>query len=417
MLLGPGGRSPNLEDRRGSRMAPIGIGGGLIMLILGLIFGPGIFSDNGTTTQSSYGDVSADSAREEPQVQFVSQVLDDIQDTWAGAFERAGGHYRPAKLVLFRDGTVSECGPAQSAMGPFYCPIDEKVYLDLGFFDQLERRFSAPGDFARAYVIAHELGHHTQHLQGIDARVREAQRKNPDVANQLSVRLEKVALEDVLAELGRVSGAEIQGAPREPRDITAQFDDVPLPEALHRLLGDQNFMLTYGEGNRLRRIELFGGPQEPGETSSTSPAAGSAGGPSPAAGSTMPQNLAVAISVLEQHPPVAVTGRLAAALGGNTATFHQLFDAAMHQQDAGLRTEALRASLSAFDAEPDLRSRVLTVVAGVDDVALGQALRGIAGARAEEIANQAATQAQTAELRSKALSVLQRLRTIGSPGG
>src|SRR5439155_24617815 len=103
--------------------------------------------------------------------------------------------------------------------------------------------------------------------------------------------------------------------------------------------------------------------------------------------------------------------------GGNTATFHQLFDAAMHQQDAGLRTEALRASLNAFEAEPDLRSRVLTVVAGVDDVALGQALRGIAGARAEEIANQAATQAQTAELRSKALSVLQRLRTIGSPGG
>src|SRR5216110_2105720 len=137
-------------------------------------------------------------------------------------------------------------------------------------------------------------------------------------SDQLSVRLEKVALEDVLAELGRVSGAEIQGAPREPRDITAQFDDVPLPEALHRLLGDQNFMLTYGEGNRLRRIELFGGPQEPGETSSTSPAAGS----------TMPQNLAVVISVLEQHPPVPVTGRLAAALGGNTATFHQLFDAA-----------------------------------------------------------------------------------------
>jgi len=236
-------------------------------------------------------------------------------------------------------------------------------------------------------------------------------------SDQLSVRLEKVALEDVLAELGRVSGAEIQGAPREPRDITAQFDDVPLPEALHRLLGDQNFMLTYGEGNRLRRIELFGGPQEPGETSSTSPAAGSAGSPSPAAGSTMPQNLAVAISVLEQHPPVAVTGRLAAALGGNTATFHQLLDAAMHQQDAGLRTEALRASLNAFEAEPDLRSRVLTVVAGVDDVALGQALRGIAGARAEEIANQAATQAQTGELRSKALSVLQRLRTIGSPGG
>src|SRR2546426_10731795 len=123
--------------------------------------------------------------------------------------------------------------------------------------------------------------------------------------DQLSVRLEKVPLEDVLAELGRVSGAEIHGAPREPRDITAQFDDVPLPEALFRLFGDQNFMLTYGEGDRLRTIELFGGPQEPRDATSTSPATGSVGSPSPAAGSTLPQNLAVAISVLERHPPGA----------------------------------------------------------------------------------------------------------------
>src|SRR5437870_7348893 len=144
-------------------------------------------------------------------------------------------------------------------------------------------------------------------------------------SDQLSVRLESVPLEDVLAELGRVSGASIRGAPREPRDITAKFDDVPLPEALHRLLGDQNFMLRYGEGDRLRTIELFGGPQEPRDATSTSPATGSVGSPSPAAGSTMPQNLAVAISLLERHPPVAVTGRLAAKLGGNTATFHQIF--------------------------------------------------------------------------------------------
>ena len=192
MRLDQGGRSPNLEDRRGSRMAPLGIGGAVVMLILSLIFGPDILSDpNSTTAESSSGEVSpTDSAREEPQVQFVSQVLDDVQDTWARAFAGAGARYRPAKLVLFRDGTMSGCGAAQSAMGPFYCPIDEKVYLDLGFFDDLERRFHAPGDFARAYVIAHELGHHTQHLQGIDSRVRDAQRANPDVANPLSVRLE-----------------------------------------------------------------------------------------------------------------------------------------------------------------------------------------------------------------------------------
>jgi hypothetical protein len=225
-------------------------------------------------------------------------------------------------------------------------------------------------------------------------------------SDRLSVRLEKVPLEDVLAELGRVSGAEIRGAPREPRDLTAKFDDVPLPEALHRLLGDQNFMLKYGEADRLRTIELFGGPQEPRNASSTSPAAGPVGGASPAAGSTMPQNLAIAIS-----------GRLAEALGGNTATFRQLFDATMQQQDAELRNEALQASLAAFEAEPDLRSSVLRVLGGVDDAALGQALRGFAGTSAEEIANQVATQAQAGELRSRALNVLQRLRTIGSPGG
>lgn len=123
-------------------------------------------------------------------VQFVSFVLDDVQRTWESAFERAGSGYRPAKLALFRDGTVSGCGVGQSAMGPFYCPIDEKVYLDLSFFADLDRRFGAPGDFAQAYVIAHELGHHVQHLLGVDERVRDAQRTNPGAANQLSVRLE-----------------------------------------------------------------------------------------------------------------------------------------------------------------------------------------------------------------------------------
>jgi hypothetical protein len=188
----PGGRSPNLEDRRGRGMGTLGVGGGLILLILSLIFGPDIISDSQDgALGESYGEVSpADSAREEPMVQFVSFVLDDVQQTWEGAFERAGGSYRPSKLTLFRDGTVSGCGAAQSAMGPFYCPIDEKVYLDLAFFDALDSRFGAPGDFAQAYVIAHELGHHVQHLLGVDERVRDAQRADPEIANQLLVRLE-----------------------------------------------------------------------------------------------------------------------------------------------------------------------------------------------------------------------------------
>jgi predicted metalloprotease len=207
----PGGRSSNLEDRRGSRGigGPVGIGGGLITLILALIFGPGVISDGTEEQQTgeSYGEVAiADSAREEPMVQFVSFVLDDVQKTWAGAFSGAGSDYRPANLVLFRDGTRSGCGIGQAAMGPFYCPLDEKVYLDLSFFEELDRRFGAPGDFAQAYVIAHELGHHVQHVLGMDARIRDFQRSNPDIANQLSVRMELQA--DCYAGVWAHSAAE-----------------------------------------------------------------------------------------------------------------------------------------------------------------------------------------------------------------
>ena len=176
-------------------MGPLGAGGGLVMLILALIFGPQVLDQGGggPADMISGGDVALspeDSAREEPMVQFVSFVLDDAQQTWANAFRGAGSDYRPATLVLFRQGTQTGCGTGQSAMGPFYCPLDEKVYIDLGFFDELDRRFGAPGDFAQAYVLAHEIGHHVQHLQGIDTRVRQLQQRYPDDANQLSVRME-----------------------------------------------------------------------------------------------------------------------------------------------------------------------------------------------------------------------------------
>jgi uncharacterized protein len=117
-------------------------------------------------------------------------VLDDAQKTWAQILTAQGVQYRHAKLDLFRDSIDSACGMAQSATGPFYCPEDEKVYIDLGFYDELKQRFGAPGDFAEAYVLAHELGHHVQKLLGIEARVRAAQQQNPGSANQLSVRLE-----------------------------------------------------------------------------------------------------------------------------------------------------------------------------------------------------------------------------------
>jgi len=129
-------------------------------------------------------------AAEEPMVRFMSATLDDAQGTWRSLLARQGAAYTDAKLVLFRGGVSSGCGNASSAMGPFYCPADQKVYLDLGFFDELQRKYGAPGDFAQAYVLAHEIGHHVQHELGTDEAVRRAQESRPDSRNALSVALE-----------------------------------------------------------------------------------------------------------------------------------------------------------------------------------------------------------------------------------
>jgi predicted metalloprotease len=192
-----GGPSENLEDRRGETGmrvgAPqIGIGGLLLLLALSYYFGQDLLSPflqqaPPAPMERAPGAPPADtSPEEEERVAFVSFVLDDLQDTW----HRVLPGYRDAKLVLFRGAIQSGCGFAESAMGPFYCPLDQKVYIDLDFYDELRRRFGAPGDFAQAYVIAHEVGHHVQRLQGIDQQVREAQRRQPGAANELSVRLE-----------------------------------------------------------------------------------------------------------------------------------------------------------------------------------------------------------------------------------
>jgi uncharacterized protein len=201
----PGGTSRNIEDRRASGGGggfPVGPGmglGGLVILVLSLLFGGNVFDggDGGpeptppgqTTTQS--GDVAVDETPAEKElVQFVSFVLDDAQRVWVEKAPALGTNYREAKLVLFRNVVRSGCGVAQSAMGPFYCPLDEKVYIDLGFYDELRRRFGAPGDFAQAYVLAHEIGHHLQKVTGTAGRVREMQERRPDLQNELSVRLE-----------------------------------------------------------------------------------------------------------------------------------------------------------------------------------------------------------------------------------
>jgi len=196
----PRGRSRNLEDRRaagpGRRAgASLGIGGVLLLLVLSVLFDQDFFSLLGQTgavlpAGGPPAAAPADLEAEEESVQFVSFVLDDAQQTWRRHFGEMGRPYRDAQLVLFRDAVRSGCGNADSAMGPFYCPADGKVYIDLGFYDELKRRFRAPGDFAQAYVLAHEIGHHVQSQLGIESEVRRAQQSRPGAANRLSVRME-----------------------------------------------------------------------------------------------------------------------------------------------------------------------------------------------------------------------------------
>jgi predicted metalloprotease len=175
----------------------LGLGGLVLLFILSLIFKQNFFALLGGGGAPSIGSTvsgppnTAKDEAEKPLVQFVSFVLDDTQKTWEQLLpEQAGVPYRHAKLVLFRDYTQSGCGGAESATGPFYCPGDEKVYIDLGFYDELKQRFGAPGEFAQAYVLAHEIGHHVQKLTGVERQVRQLQQSSPQSGNRLSVMME-----------------------------------------------------------------------------------------------------------------------------------------------------------------------------------------------------------------------------------
>jgi predicted metalloprotease len=193
------GDRDNIEDLRGrSGMGvraglPIGLGGLLILLVLGWLTGTDFLSllgggEGGLPPSASVPSGSAVSSPEEERlVDFVDAVMRDAQGTWQ---QLLGDRYEQTRVRLFRDAIESACGMGESASGPFYCPGDHFVYLDLGFFDELRQRFGAPGDFAQAYVVAHELGHHVQMLLGIDRQVRAAQRNRPSEANAFSVALE-----------------------------------------------------------------------------------------------------------------------------------------------------------------------------------------------------------------------------------
>jgi predicted metalloprotease len=198
----------NVIDQRGAgrRVAlPVGGAGGVLLLVLALLFGGRLFGGGGGgfdiddvlgQLPSAPGAAPGESLSDAPDsqrelVDFVSFVFTDVQGVWDRQFRQAGGRaYRPARMVLFDDRVNTGCGAASSAVGPFYCGADQTVYLDLGFFRELAQRFRAPGDFAQAYVIAHEVGHHDQNLSGIMGQVGQLSQANPDQANELSVRLE-----------------------------------------------------------------------------------------------------------------------------------------------------------------------------------------------------------------------------------
>ncbi len=204
-----GGPNDDVEDRRGQRASGggrgglplvggrLGIGGIVLVLIVSAVFGVnpltllgGAGGAGGPAPSAVPAGPVRETAAERELVGQQSWVIRHAQDFWTRTFEASRQPYQRAKLVLFRDAVDSGCGFAESAMGPFYCPRDQKVYIDLGFYDELARRFGAPGDFAQAYVLAHEVGHHVQNLLGTERELRRAQQANPSQANALSVRME-----------------------------------------------------------------------------------------------------------------------------------------------------------------------------------------------------------------------------------
>jgi uncharacterized protein len=214
-----GDESSNIEDRRGEGggfggggfggggMGGLPIGGGLFkggfgliaVVVIGMILGVNPLSllggvDGGTSQvapQSQTRTASRPSASADPETQFVARVLKSTEDVWGDLFQQMGRQYRQPRLVLYRDATQTACGAGQSAMGPFYCPPDQRVYIDLSFFDELASRFRAPGQFPQAYVIAHEVGHHVQNLLGITGKVEQMrQSMSKRDANAMSVRVE-----------------------------------------------------------------------------------------------------------------------------------------------------------------------------------------------------------------------------------
>jgi predicted metalloprotease len=274
----PGGDSSDIEDRRGSSGGGFGIGGGglgiggvILLLIISAITGRNFFAGGGPSasvpdSDQPSGPVTQSFPGEERDVQLVTFALNDAQQTWTKIFAEHGREYRHAKLVLYRDLTYSGCGTAQQATGPFYCPKDEKVYIDLGFWRELKQIGGDTGDFAQAYVIAHELGHHVQKLLGIEDRMQGLSQASPDERNPLSVDL----------ELQADCFAGVWGHSTQQRNIVHE-DDISGAMKAAAAVGDDHLQRMSGRavspenwthGSSAQRTEWFRRGLEGGEVSS-----------------------------------------------------------------------------------------------------------------------------------------------------
>ena len=193
-----GRRSDNIEDRRGMRVSGRGLAGGgigaIVLALVAMYFGVDpavVLNQTGNLTPAQQEQQATFSPEEERLKEFMSVVLADTEDVWGTLFQASGQRYQRPKLVLFSGAVESACGFAEAAMGPFYCPADQKLYLDMSFFNELAQRHDAPGDFAQAYVVAHEVGHHVQTLLGVSEQVHAArQRAGETEGNALQVKME-----------------------------------------------------------------------------------------------------------------------------------------------------------------------------------------------------------------------------------
>ena len=271
--------SENIEDRRGMSRGGMAIGGGLgsiVVLIIALLLGadPRQLLEQAPVDQGPGTETSRPTNPEEEELKsFTRVVLASTEDVWTDIFRQAGGNYRKPTLVLFTDQVSSACGQAGSAVGPFYCPSDEKLYLDFSFFRDLQTRFRAPGDFAQAYVIAHEIGHHVQKLLGTMDRVNAAQRQRGEAeANALSVRLELQAdfLAGVWAHYAQRKGLLEQGDIEEALGAASAVGDDRLQRAAQGYVVPDSF--THGSSEQRARWFRHGletGDIRQGDTFST----------------------------------------------------------------------------------------------------------------------------------------------------